>query len=102
MRMQVKNCWEVKNCGRHQGGAKAADLGVCSAYRESRLDSMNRGMNGGRSCWAIAGTLCGGKVQGTFAAKMTNCMQCDFYVQVKREEGSSFVPAPALIARLHQ
>jgi hypothetical protein len=58
---------------------------------------MNHGLNGGRSCWVISGTLCGGKVQGTFAAKMTNCMACDFYLAVKAEEGSAYVNSTALL-----
>ena len=62
------NCWEFKNCGRENGGAKAAELGVCLAYP-----------NHGTHCATIAGTLCGGKVQGTFAAKLPNCVECDFY-----------------------
>lgn len=62
------NCWEFKNCGREQGGAKAAELGVCSAYP-----------NDGKHCARVAGTLCGGQVQGSFAAKLSNCMKCDFY-----------------------
>ena len=98
--MHLKNCWEVKNCGRQYGGAKAAELGVCPAYADARLNTMNQGINGGRSCWAIAGTLCGGKVQGTFASKLPNCMQCNFYTQVKTEEGSAFAPATILLSRL--
>jgi hypothetical protein len=62
------NCWEFKKCGRELGGAKAAELGVCAAYPDH-----------GHHCARIAGTLCGGKVQGTFATKLVNCMQCDFY-----------------------
>lgn len=63
------NCWEFKNCGREAGGAKARELGVCPAYP-----------NQGTNCARIAGTLCGGKVQGTFAMKVANCMKCDFYL----------------------
>lgn len=62
------NCWEFKKCGREQGGSKAIELGVCPAYP-----------NDGQNCAKIAGTLCGGQVQGSFAAKLTNCMKCDFY-----------------------
>ena len=72
------NCWEFKKCGREPGGAKAEELGVCQAAIESRVDEVNRGKNGGRSCWAVTGTLCGGEVQGTFAAKLGNCLMCDF------------------------
>jgi hypothetical protein len=62
------NCWEFKKCGRTPGGAKALELGVCPVYKEH-----------GTHCAKIAGTLCGGKVQGTFATKLANCLQCDFY-----------------------
>ena len=62
------NCWEFKGCGREAGGAKAKELGVCPAYPSH-----------GTHCARIAGTLCGGKVQGSFAMKLVNCMQCDFY-----------------------
>lgn len=62
------NCWEVKKCGREGGGAKAAELGVCPAYPDY-----------GHSCAALDGTLCGGKVQGTFAEKLRNCIRCNFY-----------------------
>lgn len=59
------NCWQVKKCGREPGGAKTAELGICPAAAEVALSGTNGGKNGGRACWAIAGTLCGGKVQGS-------------------------------------
>jgi len=62
------NCWEFKRCGREAGGAKAAELGVCPAYPHF-----------GNVCARIAGTLCGGVVQGSFALKLVNCMKCDFF-----------------------
>ncbi len=62
------NCWEFKKCGRERGGAKALELGVCPAYPAH-----------GTHCAHIAGTLCGGKIQGSFAMKLTNCMKCEFY-----------------------
>ncbi|HTS48102.1 MAG TPA: hypothetical protein VMH05_09165 [Bryobacteraceae bacterium] len=83
------NCWEVKNCGRQPGGAKVAELGVCVAASSQAANGVNGGKNGGRICWAIAGTLCGGKVQGSFAQKMANCGQCPFYGLVKQEEGAA-------------
>lgn len=81
------NCWEVKNCGRERGGAKVAELGVCPAAIETSTDGLNGGKNGGRICWAVTGTFCGGKVQGSFAEKQLSCMTCDFFKQVKEEEG---------------
>ena len=62
------NCWEFKKCGREMNGAKAGELGICPAFP-----------NSGKNCAKIAGTLCGGDVQGTFAMKLANCMDCDFY-----------------------
>jgi hypothetical protein len=83
-----QNCWEYKKCGRNPGGDKANDLGVCPATTDISSDSLNGGKNGGRICWAVAGTFCGDKVQGTFAEKGPSCMSCDFYKKVKEEEGA--------------
>jgi len=94
------NCWEFKKCGREPGGAKTAELGVCPAASEAKLDGANNGVNGGRSCWAIAGTLCGGKVQGTFATKLANCMECEFYKLVIAEEGANYKTAKQLLGAL--
>jgi hypothetical protein len=57
---------------------------------------MNDGINGGRICWAVAGTLCGGKVQGTFAEKLSACMECQFYQLVRQEEGAQVKSAKHL------
>ena len=74
--MAKQNCWEFKKCGRQPGGEKAPELGVCVAATDKTRNNVHGGVNGGRACWVIAGTLCGGKVQGSFAAKMGNCMAC--------------------------
>jgi hypothetical protein len=68
-------CWERKGCGREAGGTRAAELGVCPAYPDH-----------GRDCWMKAGTLCGGEVQGTYAEKLGNCLQCEFYDRVMSGE----------------
>ncbi len=80
------NCWEHKRCGREPGGHKAKELGVCIAAEQTKADGIHCGRNGGRACWAVAGTLCGGKVQGSFATKMGACRECDFYEKVAMEE----------------
>ena len=77
----MDNCWEVQQCGREPGGANVETLGVCAAAVSQTYDGVNQGLNGGRFCWAIAGTLCGGKPQGTMAQKLSNCMECRFYLQ---------------------
>lgn len=98
--MGKMNCWEIKKCGREAGGLKVAELGACPASVEAKTDGINSGRNGGRCCWAIAGTLCGGRVQGTFASKQLNCNSCEFYKSVKEEEGSGFSLISQIRARV--
>jgi hypothetical protein len=52
------NCWEKKQC-------LAVD---CPAYESDC----------GR-CWLMAGTLCGGEVQGKFAIKYSTCYDCEVF-----------------------
>lgn len=87
------NCWEFKKCGRQTNGSKVTELGVCPASMENKTDKINDGKNGGRACWVIAGTLCKGEIQGTFALKIKNCLNCDFYRLVRKEEGINFKTA---------
>jgi hypothetical protein len=94
------NCWEAKKCGREIGGGKTRELGVCPTAMESRLAGAHEGTFGGRACWVVAGTLCGGKEQGTFAQKYHNCEKCDFYQHVKREEGPKFKLSIVLLSML--
>lgn len=89
--MAKKNCWEVKGCGREPNGAKEAELGVCPAATEKLVDGTNGGVNGGRACWALVGTFCGGQIQASFAQKIGNCQECEVYKLVESEEGSGFV-----------
>jgi two-component system NtrC family sensor kinase len=62
-------CWEFMRCGRENNKEVK-----CPANPHF-----------GRICWAVAGTLCAGKVQGTFAQKIATCRQCAFYLQVKED-----------------
>ncbi len=90
-----KNCWEFKKCGREEGGSKAKELGVCPTFTETKYNGQNDSKNAGRCCWMVAGTLSGGTVQGTYAKKLKNCNQCEFYIKVKQEEGINlkyFIP----------
>jgi two-component system NtrC family sensor kinase len=67
--LQTK-CWEYMKCGRD----KDCSL-KCPAYP-----------NLGRVCWAVAGTFCEGKVQGTFAQKLEDCQKCEFYRKARKKE----------------
>lgn len=62
------NCWEFMKCGREGGGLNVREFGSCSAYP-----------NQGKHCARVTGTLCSGKIQGTFAVKIASCLKCDFY-----------------------
>ena len=98
--MRKQNCWEYKMCGREPGGLKVTLLGACPAAAESKLDGLHAGKNAGRACWAISGTLCEGKVQGTYAQKLSNCLACEFYQLVGREEGDAFISCKEILGRL--
>ncbi|HAJ57524.1 MAG TPA: hypothetical protein DCL35_07135 [Candidatus Omnitrophica bacterium] len=90
--MVKKNCWEIMLCGREPGGAHVGELGLCPAAKPfSYYDGKNEGKSGGRYCWRIAGTLCGGKTQGTYADKIKDCKKCEFYVMVREQEGEYFI-----------
>ena len=90
--MSKLNCWEMKHCGREDGGDNVAEFGVCPASTDISSNGLNSGTNAGRICWSIAGTFCNGKVQGDFAQKSVSCMICDVFKKVKNEEGlDSFV-----------
>lgn len=86
--MNKTNCWEFEKCGREPGGVHAADMGVCPAATNG--GGSNGGIQAGRSCWIVAGTYCKGEVQGRFAQKLPECMQCDFYQLVRKEEEAAF------------
>ncbi len=58
------NCWEFKKCGKDE-------TSECPAFPTA-----------GRICYLVAGTMCGGKVQGMYALKIDNCRECDFYKAV--------------------
>ncbi len=87
-------------CGRGPKGAKAKRLGVCPAASEKRLDKAHGGINSGRACWTVAGTFCGGTVQGSFARKQVACKRCDFYKKVHHEEGDKIESNNSLLSRL--
>jgi eukaryotic-like serine/threonine-protein kinase len=88
--MKKKNCWEMQQCGREPGGNNSLSMGVCEAASDESADGINRGKNGGRACWGIAGTLCEGEVQGNYSEKIGDCVRCEFYRLVKEEEGDSW------------
>jgi hypothetical protein len=74
---QSQNCWEFFKC---------KDMSACPVSKETKLDGIHSGKNAGRSCWVVAGTMCGGSKQGSHIDKELGCLQCKFYSIVKEEE----------------
>jgi hypothetical protein len=90
MNMSKMNCWEFHMCGREPGGNNVSEFGICPAAVEKSIDGFNQGKKGGRACWAVSGTFCEGKVQGTFAAKREDCKKCSFFKLVQMQQGRKF------------
>lgn len=81
-------------CGRQPEGENAEKLGVCPSTVTFIYDGTNKGTYAGRFCWAVAGTFCDGKQQGTYAEKFKNCLNCEFLKQVNEKEDRDFVLTP--------
>jgi hypothetical protein len=96
-----RNCWEVMGCGREPGGGNVKGLGECPAATDERLEGVHGGKKAGRACWVIAGTFCSGDVQGTFAQKYGDCTSCEFFRQVRSEEGKEYKTALVLLKKLN-
>ena len=75
------------NCGREPGGANVDEFGICPAAVDVRYDGVNGGDCAGRCCWFVFGTYCNSEVQGTFAKKIGDCLDCPFFVEVGKQEG---------------
>ncbi len=86
---EKRNCWEEMKCGREPGGPNSAEFGICPAINDTSSEGLNGGKNGGRICWAISGTFCGGAVQGAYTEKHITCMNCEFFKLVQNEEGAA-------------
>lgn len=92
MALRMKNCWEIFDCGRQKFGNRISELGECIASKESL----------GHSCWAIAGTLCQGKVQGTVDHKKKNCLTCKVYKLYHRTIGTLGKRIPEELPEEHE
>lgn len=66
--MEHVKCWEYKKCGRQPGGNRTDELGVCPAATFKPTE-----------CWSVAGTMCAGQVQGSYAQDYESCLICDYY-----------------------
>ena len=92
--MGLQNCWEYVRCGNNRAEGGCGGAGGCPAYHAERFDGLNGGRNGGRICWAVAGTYCEGEVKGVLAEKRSSCRLCGFFRKVEREQGARFAIWP--------
>lgn len=95
-----ENCWNATGCGMQPGGEGAKLHGTCPAVTAAVLDGANGGKNGGRACWVVDGTSCGGEAQGSFVEKLNTCRGCEFHARVRKEEGGAYVPSRDLLGML--
>jgi hypothetical protein len=86
MAKQNINCWEFFKCGCEPGGKNNATTGICPAATDAKYHEMNNGMNGGRFCWVVEETLCGGAPRDSFFEKFAECLQCEFYLALQKQE----------------
>ena len=77
-------------CGREPDGVNSEKLGTCPASIEEMYTGVNSGINAGRFCWKIVGTMCFETIKGTSALSIVSCLQCPFFKKVKEEEGERF------------
>ncbi len=97
-----QNCWEFKNCGREPGGAKVGELGICPAANITSVNGVHGGINGGRSCWAVVDTFCGGSVQDNLVLKLHNCVACEFRTIVEADEQDALWSPQEIIAKIER
>ncbi|MCK4910132.1 MAG: hypothetical protein KAR83_00750 [Thermodesulfovibrionales bacterium] len=100
--MKKLNCWEFMKCGREPGGANVDEMGICPATQCKSLDGAHGGKNAGRACWVVAGSMCKGNIQGTFAIKYLDCSRCEFYRYVREEESWRFANVGELLMRMNK
>lgn len=96
----ILNCWEFQGCGREPGGDRAGERGPCPASTEAALDGAHGGANGGRSCWTIDDTLCGGEPSGAHEHKIHECRKCAFHLRVQVEQGMKLLSDTELLTRV--
>ncbi len=77
-------------CGREPGGVRVPELGVCRASTDTSADGLNGGKNGGRICWAVAGSYSNLDIPDSTecldAVEKFSCITCAFFGLVEKEE----------------
>lgn len=95
------NCWEKMQCGCQPGGDRTLEKGICPISTETKANWIHGGINGGRSCWAVVRTLDKKNIPCKIDHKFDSCIQCDFYSEVRAEEGSDYITQNEIMAKLN-
>ncbi|MBF0296458.1 MAG: hypothetical protein HQL96_14815 [Magnetococcales bacterium] len=82
----MKNCWEKNKCGREPGGAKEKKLGTCPVATYALADGFLGGVNGGRACVFIVGSL---SPDSTHQCEAKDCFRCDFFNTLRKKYKNS-------------
>ncbi len=82
--MNKQNCWDFKRCGRGPAGKND-----CAAAKDRVFNGIHGGLNAGRACWVVAGSCGIGAASGTFAKQLKDCLRCDFFALVRKDEEGS-------------
>jgi len=88
-----QNCWEFNKCSKNPSSKTSSEGEECPTEKAVEMDGTNDGKNGGRYCWRVNGTLCSvhdGKPIPHWAEKMKDCIHCEFFRHVRKEEGENF------------
>lgn len=92
------NCWDFQGCEHGAGGNGGRPEGqCCRAFREEILDGVNGGLNGGRACWAVAGSLA---VDLGACTCRGPCVRCRFRKTVFQEEAGDFLDTFTILEKL--
>ena len=83
------NCWEYKKCGYGPNGHQNSRT-ICPAALVEKYNGINNGNNAGRYCWKVTGVLCHKNDLHSLPAKLSFCLNCDFFRLVSKQEGDNF------------
>ena len=64
------NCWEYMKCGREPDGINSEKFDTCPASTIEMYTGVNDGINAGRFCWKIAGTMYFDSIKGSAALEI--------------------------------
>ncbi len=90
------NCWDVMGCSRGIGDDTPCVGDACRAATETLVDGVNGGHNGGRACWAVAGSFAMDSPDCKRHGP-SSCVDCPFFRMVITEELPNLEFSPRIL-----